>query len=144
MVAAGFHVDASVTRLQSTNIDIASKKLKMLCDAFTLQAKECITNSMTCFAPKHSDFSSDDSTIGFYELAHDVARDLTADYAEAGLIWWNELTSSLSSSLLANASKSTRCDPQNSTKAMFSRRRRNISCIFSTLEESLSAINHST
>jgi hypothetical protein len=143
MVAAGLHVNESVNRLQYSNNQGISADFKALYEAFTSQSKYCITTTFGCFALSNKS-SSDTLELDYYEFAHCVGRDLTSNSAEAGVLWWNELTCGLSS-LLAGAKKHTITDGQSATNTKpVSGRRRNIAHVFSSLEQNLSAISHST
>ncbi|KAL7485265.1 hypothetical protein ACHAW6_010864 [Cyclotella cf. meneghiniana] len=143
MVGAGLHVNESVNRLQFSNNQGISANFKALYEAFISQSKDCITSTFGCFDLSKKS-SSDTLELDYYEFAHCVGRELTSNSAEAGVLWWNELTCGLSS-LLAGVKKHTKTDGQSATNTTpVSGRRRNIAHVFSSLEQHLSAISHST
>jgi hypothetical protein len=131
MAAAGLAVD-------NTFHHTCEVKTRTACDAFTLQAKNCIIDY---FASTTTSKSPNELAFHYHEFVNKVGRYLHLHAAAAGLLWWSEITSSLDSqfSTADNQMKSGQyATLTNGTKGI------DIGRLISSLEENLSAISHCT
>lgn len=130
MVSAGLAVNESLKSIRRND-----EQIRTICDAFTLQSKECISQY---FAPASSE-PSEKFAREFTEFANGVGRQLQALVAESGLMWWDEVTSGLSFACVLSSPSVTVETVTSNTK-----RRRDIhmTSVLSCLEERLSAISH--
>ena len=131
MAAAGFAVNQSLMMLKHSS----DARTRIIYDTFTTQSKDCL---MRYFAPTTSESSPDKLTREFHDFANNVGKYLHLHAADAGLVWFSELTGGISSlfeSKSSIASVHGNDDPN---------RGRDIARVFSSLEESLLAISRST
>lgn len=127
MIGASLTVNKSLGMLRYTN----DSKIRSLCDTFTTQAKNCI-----------SYFGPSKSSCEFHEFANNIERYLTLHAADAGLMWFNEVKSSLPSPL-TNAYHHLGGAQIPSKNKGTSNKIRDVKQVVSSLEEQLSAILHS-
>ena len=131
MVAAGLHVNTSLVGQGTSCL-----QLKQLCDSFSSCAKDCIINAFKCFGSQETKHSRED----FNHLVRSVRKELSFQgEAEIGLAWWNKVKADLSSQL--DKSKGQNVEHEKSNKSVIGR---DIAKAFSTLQNNLSAISHSS
>ena len=144
MVAAGLHVNASATRLRrdqllQTKHDVLSAQLKQRYNAFSSRAKVCIISTFHNFQSQEKrNHISDNRLRDLNVLLRTVRRRLSFHEAEVGVTWWNEITADLFSHLANPNDQSVHHTDSNKSAT-----RRDIAKVFSTLENSLSAISRS-